>query len=406
MTGDRPQRGPLAGLLILDLTRVLAGPYCTLNLADLGARVIKVELPETGDDSRSIGPFFGEGADRKSAYFASVNRNKESIALNLKESADRSLFEQWLDRADVLVENFTPGTMDRLGYGWNVLHQRCPALIMASISGFGQTGPYRELPAYDMVVQAMGGILSLTGEEGGPPTRVGVSIGDLAAGLFGVIGIQAALLDRVSTGAGQHVDVAMLDAQVSLLENALARFQIDGSVPGPIGSRHPSITPFGVFRASDGFLVAAAGNDRMFQRLCVALGLEEVACSVQFSSNAARCAHHAELKDIIEQSLARGSVEHWLAAMKSQGIPCGPMNDVHAVMNDPQVMARDMLADLPLGASRTMKVARSPVRFAGHMPPAVVQAPDLDQQRSSLLMELQSPRMHGYFPESQFKETK
>jgi CoA:oxalate CoA-transferase len=405
MTEALKHDGPLADLLVLDLTRVLAGPYCTLNLADLGARIIKVELPMTGDDARHIGPFVGEGPGRTSAYFASVNRNKESIALDLKTPADRAIFEQWLDRADVLVENFTPGTMDRLGYGWEEIHRRCPALVMASISGFGQTGPSRVLPAYDMVVQAMGGILSLTGEEGGTPTRVGVSIGDLAAGLFGVIGIQAALLERVSTGLGKHVDVAMLDAQVALLENALARFQIDGRIPRPIGSRHPSITPFGVFKAADGFLVAAAGNDRMFQRLCGALNLDSLAGDALFATNSARCAHHAELKLVIEHALARESVTHWLAVLRAQGIPCGPMNDVAAVMNDPQVNARDMLPDLAMPSGQSMKVARSPVRFAGMAPRPVTPAPELDQHREELLAELARASGYRAFPASRTKET-
>jgi CoA:oxalate CoA-transferase len=198
--------GPLAGLVIVDLTRVLAGPYCTMLLADLGARVIKVELPDSGDDARSIGPFIDNGdGTQTSAYFFSVNRNKESIALDLKSPADRAILDRLIASADVLVENFTPGTMDRLGYGWDVLHERHPALVMASVSGFGQTGPYRELPAYDMVVQAMGGVLSLTGEEGGPPTRVGVSIGDLAAGMFATMGVQAAVIGKPDELRGQIV---------------------------------------------------------------------------------------------------------------------------------------------------------------------------------------------------------
>ncbi|SCX72565.1 CaiB/BaiF CoA-transferase family protein [Variovorax sp. EL159] len=398
-------KGPLSGLLVLDLTRVLAGPYCTLNLADLGARVIKIEMPVTGDDSRQIGPFVGDGEGRTSAYFASVNRNKESIALDLKNPEDRVIFEGWLARADVLVENFTPGTMSRLGYGWEDIHRRFPALVMASISGFGQTGPSRELPAYDMVVQAMGGVLSLTGEEDGPPTRVGVSIGDLAAGLFGVIGIQAALLDRVGTGIGRHVDVAMLDSQVSLLENALARFQIDGQVPRPIGSRHPSITPFGVFKAADGYMVAAAGNDKMFLRLCATLGLEGLIADPLYSSNSSRCTNHEALKKIIEGVLALATVAHWLALLRGQGIPCGPMNDVAAVMADPQVNARDMLPDLPLPRGLSMKVARSPVRFSGAALQPVLQAPELDQHRAALLAELELSVAPRQFPLSRTKET-
>ena len=250
--------GPLTGITVIDLTRVLAGPYCTMVLADLGARVIKVEPPERGDDARHIGPFLdrddgdgGDGGDggRKSAYFMSLNRGKQSIALDLKAEADRGIFDALLARADVLVENYRPGVMDKLGYGWAALHQRHPRLIYAAASGFGQTGPYARRAAYDMVVQAMGGIMSVTGHPGGPPTRVGSSIGDITAGLFTAIGVNAALYHRERTGRGTMIDVAMLDGQIAILENAIARYQATGTAPGPLGARHPSITPFAAFRA-------------------------------------------------------------------------------------------------------------------------------------------------------------
>ena len=382
--------GPLAGLLIVDLTRILAGPYCTMLLADLGARVVKVELPVTGDDARQVGPFIDNGdGTQTSAYFFSVNRNKESIALDLKRPADRAVLDRLIESADVLVENFTPGTMDRLGYGWAVLHQRHPALVLASISGFGQTGPYRELPAYDMVVQAMGGVLSLTGEEGGPPTRVGVSIGDLAAGMFAAIGVQAAVIERQRTGLGKHVDVAMLDAQVALLENALARGQLEPRVPGPIGSRHPSITPFGLFKARDGYLVLAAGNDRMFGALCNALAMPaEVKDAPHFKSNALRCENHAALKLLIEEALAARGVADWLLHLKQQGIPTGPLNDMAAVMRDPQLLARGALMTLPLPSGNPFVVAANPVHFADESPAPAQPAPRLDEQRGALLREL------------------
>ena len=232
--------GPLSGLLVVDLTRVLAGPFCTMMLADLGARVIKVEAPGTGDDARRIGPFVGG----VSAYFLSLNRGKESLALDLKSAADRSLFERLLARADVLAENFRPGVMQRLGYGWETLEARYPRLVMASISGFGQTGPYAQRPSYDVIAQAMGGVMSLTGHPGTGPTRVGTSTGDITAGLFAAIGILAALAARQRSGRGARVDVSMLDAQVATLENAIARYFASGEVPGPLGSRHPSIAPF------------------------------------------------------------------------------------------------------------------------------------------------------------------
>ena len=282
--GQMPSAGPLTGITVIDLTRVLAGPYCTMILADLGARVIKVEAPGHGDDARHIGPFIGG----KSAYFMSLNCGKESIALNLKDDVDRAIFERLLAGADVLVENFRAGAMDKLGYGWEPLHERYPRLIYAAASGFGQTGPYRLRPAYDMVVQAMGGVMSLTGHPGTPPTRVGTSIGDITAGLFTAAGVNAALYHRAQTGDGMMIDVAMLDAQVAILENAIARYFATGEVPGPIGSRHPSITPFEAFATADGHIVIAAGNDDLFARLCASIGRGDLASEASFASNEQR----------------------------------------------------------------------------------------------------------------------
>ena len=255
--------GPLKGLLVLDLTRVLVGPYCTMVLSDLGARVIKVEAPGIGDDSRKFGPFIEE----QSAYFMSLNRGKESIALNLKNEDDKKIFEKILAKADILVENFKPGTLERWGYGWNDLKDKYPKLIYASASGFGQTGPMKELPAYDMVVQGMGGLMSVTGQPNSEPTRVGTSIGDITAGLFTAIGVNAALFDRTKTGKGTHIDVSMLDCQIAILENAIARYLSKGEIPQPMGSRHPSIAPFEAFKTKDSHIIIAAGNEKWAQIL-------------------------------------------------------------------------------------------------------------------------------------------
>ena len=279
--------GPLGGVTVIDMTRVLAGPYCTMVLADLGARVVKVETPGGGDDSRAFGPFVGG----KSAYFMSINRGKESISLDLKEDAGRAAFESLLAGADVLVENFRAGTMERLGYGWEALHARFPRLIYAACSGFGHTGPYAGRPAYDVVVQAMGGIMSLTGHPGGPPARVGSSIGDIVAGLFTAIGVNGALYRRTLTGEGMKLDVSMLDCQVAILENALARYFASGEVPGPLGTRHPSITPFQSYATADGHVVISAGNDALFGKLCAALGRPALAEDARFADNAARIAN-------------------------------------------------------------------------------------------------------------------
>jgi CoA:oxalate CoA-transferase len=384
MTPDTPSAGPLQGFTVIDLTRVLAGPYCTLLLADLGARVIKVEQPGLGDDARQIGPF----VEGDSAYFMSVNRNKESIALDLKAAADRVLFESLLATADVLVENFRPGTMEKLGYDWPALHARFPRLVFTSVSGFGQTGPYSKRPAYDMVVQAMGGIMSLTGHPGAPPTRVGVSIGDLGAGLYAAIGTQAALLQRGRTGLGDRVDVAMLDCQVALLENAISRMEADGRTPGPVGSRHPSITPFDLFRASDGWFVIAAGNDALFQRLCAALELPALLEDARFATNPARCQHHEVLKQLLEQRLASASCAHWQALLMQHNIPTGDYNDVAAVVNDPQVQAREMLVQVRTQSGRSLTVAGNPVHVGEHRTQVLRQPPRLDQDRNAILAEL------------------
>lgn len=377
------QNKPLGGLLVIDLTRVLAGPYCTMLLADLGARVIKVEQPHVGDDSRQIGPFI----DGESAYFMSINRNKESIALDLKDPEDRRVFEKLLAQADVLVENFRPGTMDKLGYSWDFLRQNFPRLIYTSVSGFGQTGPYSTRPAYDMVVQAMGGIMSLTGHDTSAPTRVGVSIGDLAAGLYAAVGTQAALMQRVRTGEGNRVDIAMLDCQVALLENSIARYQVDQKVPQPIGSRHPSITPFDVFKAQDGWLVIAAGNDVLFDRLLDTLDLPELKTDVRFATNPKRCEHQAELKVLLENKLQENSSAHWIAKLMASNIPTGEFNNVEQVLSDPQIKARQMLMDVKTTSGKNLLVAANPIKI-GEAPTLLERhPPSLDQDRLSLLQE-------------------
>ena len=375
---------PLEGIMVVDLTRVLAGPMCTQTLGDQGARVIKVEQPGVGDDSRSIGPF----VDGASAYFMSVNRNKESIALDLKAADDKVIFEQLLERADVLVENYRPGTMEKLGYGWDVLKVRFPRLIMVSISGFGQTGPYRTQPAYDMVVQAMSGMMSVTGHPEAGPCRVGVSIGDLGAGLYAVIGTQSALLRRARTGRGERVDVSMLDCQVALLENPIARFAATGSVPGPLGSRHPSMAPFDVYAAQDGSFVIAVGSDALFGRLCELLELRGLTNDERFKTNAQRCVFESQLKVILEQRLRQESRTHWLTLLKTHGIPSGEYHSVADMLGHPQVQARGMITQVVVPNGVALQVAGSPLatEVGGHV--VRRQPPSLDGDRQSILAEL------------------
>ncbi len=379
-----PTAGPLSDLVVVDLTRVLAGPYCTQLLCDLGARVIKVERPGTGDDARAFGPFI----EADSAYFTSINRGKESIALDLKDDGDRRVFDALLARADVLVENYRPGTLARLGYGWDVLHARHPRLIVAATSGFGQTGPFSERPAYDLIAQAMGGLMSLTGEPGGSPTRVGTSIGDIAAGLFTAVGVLTALHDRARTGEGRLVDVAMLDSQVALLENAIARYETTGEVPGPIGSRHPSISPFRAFETADHPIVIAAGNDALFEKLCACIGRPELARDPDFATNTGRTDHEPRLRTAIESVLVTAPSADWLARLEEAEVPCGPIQDVEQVLTHPQVNARGMVAEATTPGGSTLRVAGQPIKISGFDAPGGGAAPALDGDRASLLAEL------------------
>jgi CoA:oxalate CoA-transferase len=354
-------------------------------LADLGARVIKIERPEQGDDARAVGPFVAE----RSAYFMSLNRGKQSIALDLKDPDDREIFEALLARADVVVENFRPGVMDRLGYGWESLHTRFPRLIVASTSGFGQTGPYAARPAYDLVVQAMGGVMSLTGAPDGGPTRVGTSIGDIAAGLFTAIGIQAALVECARSGVGMQVDVALLDCQVAILENAIARYSATGEIPGPLGARHPSITPFDVFATRDDFVAIAAGNDGLFEKLCRTIGAPELAREDRFSSNERRTQNAEALKSALETALSTKTTSAWLEDLQRAGLPCAPLNDIADVIRDPQLAERNMLISTDDGAGGRVRMAGNPIKLSDYEdPPVRESAPDLDADRQKILAEL------------------
>lgn len=373
---------PLDGIIILDLTHVLAGPFCTQSLQDLGARVIKVERPGTGDDTRAFPPFI----QGESAYFATLNAGKQSITLDLKADADRAVFDRLVARADVLVENYRPGVMGRLGYGWDTLHARHPRLVYAAVSGFGQTGPDAQKPAYDMVVQARGGVMSITGETGGPPVRVGASIGDIVAGMYLAQGILAALYQRERTGEGAYIDVAMLDSQLAIQEHAVAIASATGVAPGPTGARHPTITPFATYRAADGFVVIAAGNDAMFGKLCTVLGLD-VAADPRFATNAARCENHALLKRLIETVTLGQDVVHWLQVLDAASLPTARVQDMVEVLADPQIRARNMVLPVtPHPGGPAFTATGNPIKMstlpeAATLPPA----PRLDGDRAAIL---------------------
>jgi CoA:oxalate CoA-transferase len=383
-TGAGTVSGPLSGVIIVDLTRVLAGPFCTMLLADLGARVIKVENPQSGDDSRAYGPFI----NGKSGYFISQNRGKESIALDLKNADDQAILHRLLRRADVLVENFRPGTMARLGFGYDELKKRYPQLIYASASGFGQTGPYAGRPAYDIIAQAMGGIMSLTGHEGSPPTRVGASIGDLGAGLFTALGIVSALHHRNRAGEGISVDVSMLDSQVALLENAIARYYATGVSPRPLGARHPSIAPFEAYQVSDGHIVIACGNDPLFRQFCQAIDQPHLADDPRFATNSKRSEHVVALKETLEVFLLQQPASHWLELLGKAGIPSAPINDVGQAINDPQVQHRRIVLPVDDASVAPLAVAGSPIKFSTFSTPEKrPRAPDLDEDRTRILAE-------------------
>jgi CoA:oxalate CoA-transferase len=375
-------KGPLSGITVVDLSRILAGPYCTLLMAEMGARVIKVEPPKGGDDARAYGPF----VNGKSTYFASVNRGKESIALDLKADADRKIFEKLLEKADVVVENFRPGTMEKLGYGWETLHAKYPQLIYASASGFGHTGPNSKDPAYDMVMQGMGGIMSITGNEGQPPSRVGMSVGDIGAGLYTAVAVNAAIVHRLKTGESTKVDIAMFDCQLALLENAIMRYTVEKEIPGPLGARHPTITPFEAFATSDGSMIIAAGNDSLFIKMCEALGRSDMATNPEYKSNALRQKSQKKLKQEIESVLKTNTTDHWIAVVSKGGVPCGPINNIAQAIAHPQVAARNMLVEVPDGSGGTLKLAGNPLKMSAFADPSTrAAAPDLDADRQAIL---------------------
>ena len=354
--------GPLEGVRILDLTWVLAGPFASMVLCDLGADVIKVERPPIGDVARMTAPL----VNGESCYFLSVNRGKRSIAIDLKNEAGRELFLRLVERVDVVMENFTPGTMEALGLGYDVLCQRNRRLIYAATSGFGQTGPDRLRPALDIIAQGMGGIMSITGEPGGPPVRPGTSLGDIAAGLFTAIGVLAALHERERSGRGQMIDVAMLDCQVSILENAFARYFATGEVPGPIGTRHPVATPFQAFPTRDGYVVLALswGVENQWELLCATIDRVDLIGDPRFDHPALRTEHHAELEPILNEAMRQKTTSEWLQEFDAIGLPCGPLNNIAQAAEQPQVVARRMLVEVEHPRVGRLKLPDTPVKLS------------------------------------------
>lgn len=352
---------PLKGIRVLDFTRVLAGPYCAMMLCDMGAEVIKVERPRTGDDARFFGPFIkGE-----SGYYMSLNRGKKSITLNLKHEEGKKIVRRLIKKVDVILENFRPGTMDKLGFGYEDVKKINPRVIYASTSGYGQTGPISRMAGYDIVAQAVGGIMSITGSPDAPPTRVGTSIADILAGMFTAYGIMIALYNREQTGKGSRIDVAMVDSVASVLENAIIRYFATGKSPTPIGSRHPSLAPFDMFRAKDGYMVIAIGNENLWYRFCQAIGKKELLKDPRLANNKKRVKNERILKSLIERWTKKKTVKELLIIFNKRGIPCGPVNSMERMVRHPQILFRNMIQEIKHPAAGRIKMAGIPLKMAG-----------------------------------------
>jgi formyl-CoA transferase/CoA:oxalate CoA-transferase len=380
-----PVNGPLAGLTVLDLTRVLSGPYCTMLLADMGARVIKIEQPGRGDETRAWGPPFVAG---ESAYFLSINRNKESVTLDFKQPGGRKTLDRLIDRADVLVENFRPGTLDRLGLAYGALAAAHPRLIYGSISGFGQTGPRRRQAGYDAVIQAEGGLMSVTGAADGPAFRVGVAIADLVAGLLAAQGIVLALYSRDRTGRGQYVDVGMLDGVVSLLTYHASMHLTTGTMSQRVGNRHATIAPYDTFTAADGELFLAVGNDDQFRRFCEATGLEPLVADQRFATNPSRVVHHRELRGRLAPVLQQHPRAYWSEVLTQAGVPCGAVRDVADALSDPQLAARNMIEAVEHAVAGTLKVLGVPIKLSETPGSVRTAPPTLGQHTTQVMAEI------------------
>ncbi len=364
---------PLTGIRVLDLTRVLAGPWCTQNLADLGAEVIKIERPGAGDDTRAWGPPYLKdeaGNDTtEAAYYLSANRNKLSVALDIASPRGAELVRELALQSDILVENFKVGGLSKYGLDYESLKQLNPRLIYCSITGFGQTGPYASRPGYDFMIQGMGGLMSITGERddlpGGGPQKAGVAVTDLMTGMYSTVGILAALHERSRSGLGQHIDMALLDCQVSMLANQNLNYMTSGVAPKRAGNAHQNLVPYQVFAASDGHLIVAVGNDSQFRNYCGAIGLPELSADPRFSTNPQRVKNREELVPLLAERMATGERDHWLAALEGVGVPAGPINTLDQVYEDPHVLARGMRRELPHPAAGKVPMAASPLKFSG-----------------------------------------
>ena len=409
---ESAKAGALSGTRILDLSRILSGPFCTMLLADLGADVIKVEQPVTGDPARGNGPFLnaargasaggttiddgavaeaqGQAQDAYSSYFLSINRGKRSIAIDLAKPKGRELLLSLAEHCDVLVENFRPGTMAKLGLTYDVLKERNPRLVAAAISGFGQSGPYAARPALDVIVQGMGGMLSITGEPGGPPVRPGASIGDITAALFTAVAIEGALLERTRSGEGQYIDLSMLDCQVAIMENAFMRYFTLGQVPERLGTRHPSSTPFQAFETSDGHVVVAimGGSTEQWPLFCAAIDHVELMDDDRYLTGWSRTQHYDELMPIIEDAMRRRTTAEWVETLAEMGVPVGPVQDIAQVAADPQIAHREMFVELDHPALGPVRFTGNPIKLSRTPSGPSRVPPDLGEHSAEVLEEV------------------
>jgi formyl-CoA transferase len=376
---------PLEGLRVLDLTRALAGPFCAMMLGDMGAEVLKVEQPGVGDNSRGWGPPFQAG---ESSYFLSVNRNKRSIALNLRDPRGAQVLRGLVERSDVLLENFVPGTLDRLGFSYEACRALQPGIVYCSISGFGQVGPERERAAYDQILQGLGGIMSITGEVGGTPMRVGVAIADIMAGMFAAYAVQVALFHRERTGAGQMVDTSLLDGQLAMLTYQAGSYLATGQAPARTGNMHPTIVPYGLYRAADAYFNLAVGTDDLWRRFCTALDLGDLRDDARFATNRSRLAHRGELNVLLEPVFAARPIEEIERRMEAAGVPCGAVRDLPGVFADPQVEALGIIHTLEHPTAGTIKVVGPPYRMSATPPSVRLPPPLLGQHTDDVLREL------------------
>jgi len=376
----------LEGVRVLDLSRVLAGPYCTMMLGDLGADIIKIEAPGLGDDTRHWGPPFAKGGE--SAYFLCVNRNKRSMTLNLKSEQGQQILKELIRQSDILVENFRVDTMEKWGLGYETLQKLRPGLIYCTITGYGYTGPYRNLPGYDFIIQAQGGLMSITGPAEGEPYKVGVAIADITAGLYACNAILAALFAHQRSGKGQRIDISLLDSQIAWLANVGSNYLISGEKPIRYGNAHPNIVPYQTFKASDGYFALGIGNDNQWGQFCEKAGKVEWGEDIRFRTNANRVKNRGDLIPLLDELFSQYEISHWLAILEKIGVPCGPINSIDQTLDDPQVQAREMVIDVPHTSAGMIRMVASPLKIPTSPPVVRLPPPMLGEHTEQILREL------------------